>query len=369
MGEREHIYYFDYLRIFGLCSVIFMHTASGPLRAELDLGWHFLNLGTSLAFTAVPLFFMMSGYLLLSDEKTLDIVVLFRKRLPRLAVPFVFWTVIASAWLVVQSREITFQAFAGYLIRAFNQPVIVHFWYMYTLIAIYLISPLLYSGLQGLDRKGKLLIFILAALVSFQAMCRQLAPAWVDQYISFDIINKMQFFGSHLCTFFLGYFLGSSKRTVPNWLLAGLGCLCLAGITAGTYALTRLHGGYDQTLQDQSAGFEILLASCVFLLCKQNLNKKFPRLYDILRPVVALSLPIYLAHAIVLSVLLYFGLNAVGFLDTVGIAALVLVLCLLGTMAATYVRPLCFIVCGLSAGSARACCRWHIGKRRPPAEH
>lgn len=365
MKEREHIYYFDYLRILGLCSVIFMHAASGPLRGELNQDWQFLNFGTSLAFTAVPLFLMMSGYLLLSDEKTLDIGVLLRKRLPRLVVPLVFWTVAASVWLVYRNGDVTVQAFAGHLISAFKGPVMVHFWYMYTMIAIYLISPLLCSGLRGLDQKGKLLVFVLIALVSVQAMCRQLLPAFIDQYINFDIINKMQFLSSHLCTFLLGYYLGSSKRTVPNWLLVGLIVLCLAGITFGTYTLTSLHGWYDQTLQDQSAGCEILLASCIFLFCKQNLGKKAPRLHHILRPLVSLSLPIYLAHNIVLSILFQVGFTAEVFWDTLGVASLTLLICLLVTMAITYIPPLCFLVNGLSTASARVCCRWRVRKKEP----
>lgn len=360
MEERQHIYYFDYLRILSLCSVIFMHTASVPLRGVRNLSWMFLNLGSSLAFTAVPLFMMMSGYLLLSDEKTLNITLLFRRRLPRLVIPFAFWNIAATVWLVFRTGEFTVHAFASQLYGALSQPVMVHFWYMYTLIAIYLISPLLYSGLHGLDRKGRLLIFILIVLVSAQAMCRQLAPATLDRFFNFDIINKMQFFGSHLCTFFLGYYLGSSKRAVPNWLLVSLAILCLAGITMGTYGLTKLSGGYDQTLQDQSAGFEILLASCIFLFCKQNLNKKIPVLYRAVRPIVALSLPIYLSHNIVLSILSHYGVYATGFGDTMGISVLVLAICLAVTMATTYIRPLCYPVNGLSVAGARAACRWRV---------
>ena len=62
--------YFDGLRIFAALCVIFMHTAAGPLRAGVNTDWHLLNVCTSLAFTAVPLFFMMSGYLLMTSRKT-----------------------------------------------------------------------------------------------------------------------------------------------------------------------------------------------------------------------------------------------------------------------------------------------------------
>lgn len=361
MREHGHIYYFDYLRILALLSVIFMHTASGPLRAGLGLNWMFLNLGTSLAFTAVPLFFMMSGYLLLSSEKTRSIPVLFRKRLPRLIFPLITWTVIAAVRLLISN--FTFRGFASKLVEALSQPIMVHFWFMYTLIAIYLISPFLHAGFHGLDRNGKLLIFVLIALVFFQTLCKQLAPSSIDRYFNLSIINAVQFFDRHLCTFFLGYFLGSSKRRVPNWLLLSLGVLCLTGITAGTYMLTASSGVYDQTLQDQSACLEVLLASCIFLFFKQNFNKKAPVLSDLLRPVVSLSFPIYLAHNILLSILPHFGINATGFLDTIGITLLVLALCFFAAMVASYIPPLCFPVNGLSVADARISCRWHIGKK------
>ena len=73
MDERPHVDYFDGLRIFAALSVIFMHTAAVPLRAGINTDWHLLNVCTALAFTAVPLFFMMSGYLLMTSRKTADI--------------------------------------------------------------------------------------------------------------------------------------------------------------------------------------------------------------------------------------------------------------------------------------------------------
>lgn len=98
MNERPHVDYFDGLRIFAALCVIFMHTAAGPLRAGVNTDWHLLNVCTSLAFTAVPLFFMMSGYLLMTSRKTADISVLLRHRLPRLVVPLAGWTVVAVLW-------------------------------------------------------------------------------------------------------------------------------------------------------------------------------------------------------------------------------------------------------------------------------
>ena len=107
MNERPHVDYFDGLRIFAALCVIFMHTAAGPLRAGINTGWHLLNVCTSLAFTAVPLFFMMSGYLLMTSRKTADISVLLRHRLPRLVVPLAGWTVVAVLWQMFLAHTLT----------------------------------------------------------------------------------------------------------------------------------------------------------------------------------------------------------------------------------------------------------------------
>ena len=76
---RPHIDYFDFLRLLAMCGVIFMHTSALLLQEEADLQWELLNLCTAFAFTSVPLFLMMSGYLLCSNEKTMDLGLLDRK--------------------------------------------------------------------------------------------------------------------------------------------------------------------------------------------------------------------------------------------------------------------------------------------------
>ena len=80
-----------------MCGVIFMHTSALLLQEEADLQWELLNLCTAFAFTSVPLFLMMSGYLLCSNEKTMDLGLLLKKRLPRLAAPLAAWRPCGSA--------------------------------------------------------------------------------------------------------------------------------------------------------------------------------------------------------------------------------------------------------------------------------
>lgn len=169
MNERPHVDYFDGLRIFAALCVIFMHTAAGPLRAGVNTDWHLLNVCTSLAFTAVPLFFMMSGYLLMTSRKTADISVLLRHRLPRLVVPLAGWTVVAVLWQALLGHTLTPGAIWARLVAALHGPAMIHFWYLYTLIALYALSPILYGGIQALGKSGRVYLFVLIAAVSVRS--------------------------------------------------------------------------------------------------------------------------------------------------------------------------------------------------------
>lgn len=89
--ERTHAGYFDYLRLIAAFSGIFMHTAAGGLRTEVNAWQELLNAAGGAAFTAVPLLWMTSGCLLLSSERTAGVRFWPCKRLPRLEIFLAGW--------------------------------------------------------------------------------------------------------------------------------------------------------------------------------------------------------------------------------------------------------------------------------------
>lgn len=303
MNERPHVDYFDGLRIFAALCVIFMHTAAGPLRAGVNTDWHLLNVCTSLAFTAVPLFFMMSGYLLMTSRKTADISVLLRHRLPRLVVPLAGWTVVAVLWQMFLAHTLTPGAIWAQLVTALHGPVMVHFWYLYTLIALYALSPILYGGIQVLGKSGRVYLFVLAAAVSAHTILMTVLPDGAAQYVDLDIFDKLKIFGGHMATFVLGYLLGSYEKETPNWLLA-------------------------------------------------------------LGPVVALSMAIYLMHNIFLSMLFSVGVSVHSFGSTVGVTLLAFAACFVVTKTVATIRPLCYLATGKTYAEACRSCNWVYTFRR-----
>ena len=353
--EEKHIFYFDRLRLIAALGVIYMHVAAGPLRSGINADWHIMNILTCFSFTAVPLFFMMSGYLILNSEKTTNISFLFKKRLPRLLIPLIGWTIVAILWRMFASKDYSIVSFGKYLLRSLHTPAWVHLWYMYSLIVLYIMSPVLYGGLRNLDKKGHTMVFTIICVISGLTMIRAFLPPALKPYLQISILDDLNLLGGILPMFLLGYYLGNLQKRIPNTILVCASVILLAIITFGTYYLTVRDGSYNQTFQNQYSGFEVVLAACLFLLFKQNFNKPSKVLRHI--PVIPLALPIYLMHNILLSMMGYvFTVSTLW--DTLFITALNFVICF-GTMkTVATIKPICYLATGMTYKDACGSCNW-----------
>lgn len=320
------VLWFDHLRLYAMAAVILMHTASGILNGPMGPGWHLDNILASLCFTAVPLFFMMSGSLLLSGNRTEDLTLLWRRRLPRLLVPLSFWSLVTVLWLWYRDGG-TLRDTLLTLVHAFHTPAYVHLWFVYTLAALYVLSPLLYRLVRALDRKTETyLLGLMAAVVVFD-LVRSLLPLSVRVHVGLDLFNKLRLLDGNLFAFLLGYYLSRREIRLRDGTLLGLAGLCWGVIVLGTWLESRYVGAYSATYQQQNGGWELVLAALLFLLARRKLDR--PLRGRIAREAVRLSMPIYLMHGAVISVLWRLGLAPGRFLVQLADWALVCLVCFL----------------------------------------
>ncbi len=356
--NRTHLYYFDHIRALACLGVVYMHTAVRVLNGHMGKGWVAANILTSIAFTAVPLFLMMSGYLLLSNEKTMDVSLLVKRRLPRLVIPLLFWSFmellcgqLASG---VPLGAGMLRNLCSGLVAALSEPVSTPLWYMYTLLAIYVISPILCSALQHLDEKGHRFVLSLILLMNLRHILLLLLPEAGRKYLDIDLFTKLEFFGGHLSTFLFGFYLGKLKRKIPNWLLMTAAGILAAFIIAGTYFLSMDAGEYRASYQNQSHGLEVLLAACIFLLFRQNADKP----NAVTHVIAPLSLPMYLMHGTVCNVFTSLGLLANHFWRVLLLTAANYALCFLVTKTLASIKPLCYLTTGMNFEAANRSCNW-----------
>lgn len=367
--EKKHHWFLDYIRVVGTCFVAFMHAAAGALRygaAAPGENWHLLNGATSLAFCAVPLFFMISGWLLFSSANTSSVPYLFKKRIPRLLLPLIVYSFFSALWLNFtpgSGLELTaaLNAFAAGL----NTPVMVHFWFMYTLIAMYLASPILYGAVNSLNAGGRKYLFWLIAAAMGLCTLSAVLPAGISAWLPFRFVSELLAFGNYICALLLGWLLGRMERKISNKALIAAAVADWALITFMTWRLSVQNGAYTATWQAQSRGFELILAACLFLLFKQNLNRPLGRLNRWITPVASLTFPIYLVHNLLISVLSRLGFPALSAPQVLAMTVAVLVLAYLIVKTLATIKPLCFLFTGLSYKEACRTCNWVYTFQKP----
>ena len=108
----------------------------------------------------VPLFFMVSGFLLLSSEKTDCVQTFYKNRVSRLCVPFLFWDIVYYfESCVLEGRSPGLLPFLNELTRQGSK---YHLWFVYQIMALYLLMPFLKKIVDGSTRRG-LQIFYLSS--------------------------------------------------------------------------------------------------------------------------------------------------------------------------------------------------------------
>jgi surface polysaccharide O-acyltransferase-like enzyme len=305
----ERIQYLDVLRMLAMAAVVFIHASTGTLsEAVTSPAWHLANVLTSVFSASVPLFFMISGALLLDSPKTLSVRYTLRTRVLRLLVPLLVWSFIYVAYdLVVSWRVNGSPDWADAVARLKSlpgDPVIVPLWFMYAIIGAYLLSPLLKRLVDGLTRSQVIYLLVIWALAScLLPTMAALMPESVSPLFTLNAKYGLDFFGGYLGYFLLGYYLAKTKRSFSKSLLVLLICFDAAVIAVGTWRATQADIVNPEAFKSYLHVFTVVMSSAMFLLFKEVMRQRsmgriLGRTVSFLAP---LAFGVYLVHSLMID--------------------------------------------------------------------
>ena len=161
--------YLDFLRIIAIYMVLFNHTnAKGFVLFTISLDSNFYPLYLFSAVfikIAVPLFFMISGALLLNKEESLKD--LLTKRFLKYLTVLFFASLVLYLYTCYRIHH-TEPSFSTFLKTCYSGDITVAFWYLFAYLSFILMLPLLRKlvrGMENRDFKWVLLLCTLVALV------------------------------------------------------------------------------------------------------------------------------------------------------------------------------------------------------------
>lgn len=299
----EPNYSIDVIRFIAITLVIVLHCTYFPYQflnptvSSLDIfNWFTDDFYEAIGLIGVPLFIMLTGALLLNPNRDDEpLKVFYKKRLDRIALPFIFWTVVYFAWaFTVLGRPLTlFNIGQGLLSGPYF-----HFWYLYLLMGLYAITPVLRVLVKHLDRK----LFTYLLILWFAGT---LTTPFIHTFTDFRYQPFTWVFLDGVGYFLLGTYLLYSKmkrsKTALIFILGVLGAVVGAWLL--TAAMGKTYTGYFHSYVSPT----IIIASVALftLLISVDFSgiSKYKKTSRVLHWVSVNTLALYLIHMIVLVTL------------------------------------------------------------------
>lgn len=293
------------LRVFATLTVIMLHCAAGGiyLMGKIPSSWWWIcNASNAFGRFAVPVFVMLSGYLLLGKYKNLTEFL--SKRFSRIFVPFFLWTIIFMLWGnyfgIISAEKTKFE------VVDILKKILMggaggsgHLWFVYMLLGLYLFSPVISRWItQATSQEIKffLIMWFIACTIY----------PYFEKFLGIKINFEIRYFSGYVGYFVLGYFLGNLQINLSQSKV-GLMALAVFLISwvitfVGIYFSTVSNNkAYESSLFDYLSPSVILMSISAFLTFKNLLNVEF--LSALTAQLDKFSYGMYLMHLIPMKTL------------------------------------------------------------------
>ena len=294
-AKHSPIFYIDFLRFIAAIAVIVIHVL-GPFRylyGEIpDSEWLAAAGLNSMTRWAVPVFMLISGALLLSTQRAFQCEHYLTKRLSKVLIPFVGWTIIYSLlggfmidgvfteqWVSSTTTEI--------LKNSPTEPVWYHLWFFYDFIPLYFVIPFLIPLLKKASPDHIKLALLCWAVLFLMHWLK------VGSFLQQNLV----LYSGYLI---LGWYLFNrdNRPQLKGWLIAGVSMLLLN--FAGTWFLAIEKGAYSSFFMGYKTLNTAVIGGMLFVLAQAYADRVQGKLRALVTLISTYSLGIYLIHPLLL---------------------------------------------------------------------
>ncbi|WP_407331720.1 acyltransferase [Enterovibrio sp. 27052020O] len=286
---QKKVFYFELLRVVAAIAVIAIHVL-GPYR-HIGSDIPQSDWLSAIAFNgasrwAVPVFIMITGALMLSDTRAFSPSYFVKRRVMKVFVPFVVWSVFYALLAAISLQNVNWSETIHRLAQLPIEETYYHLGFFYYFLPLYLLIPILRPLAQ---RESPDMFNTLLALWLSLCVARLMG-------VHLGAVEELVLYGGYLL---LGYAL--HRREVPFGLLLFLGVLALVATEYTAISQSVAKGSYT------SAGWfsyktinTVLIAAMVFVLCQRWAERVSDKWQKRVTRVSRHSLGIYLIHPIFL---------------------------------------------------------------------
>lgn len=310
----ERLYFADALRIVSAILVIIGHVCvlSWEVTSPDTLDWQIINIFRSIASISVPIFFMISGMLFLSQGSKLTIKKIYSKYILRLTVAYFFWSIIYA--FISADYTVT-----GFILNVTTGHY--HMWFIPAIVGCYMVTPFLIKITESETLTKYFIVLSFVFYFGFTYVCKVLlgssvfAVSFIGECID-NLYNdlKMRMVLGYPSYFVIGFYLSNKEFTKQaRTITYAIGAVAILFVI-GMSSLASLTEGKAVNTHYSNFSFAVMLSSAaVFVFAKYNIftKKPSPKVEKALIKASKYTFGVYLIHPIFIKAIHeIFGITA-----------------------------------------------------------
>lgn len=309
MIRNNRIVYVDMLRILSIIAVIVLHYTAEVLTSTNNFNssaWWISNGFNSISRFAVPVFFMISGAMILRTNIR-SYREFYAKRVIPLLIPLLTWSLIYglyNQYYIIRSNMNAYEFAIDFGFRLLTDRNYVHLWFLYAIIAIYMTVPLISKFIRSCSERDLryYLLFWFIVSIAYRFISDAVFRA-TEQYINIPIMN-IPFFMGFLGYFILGHYLFHFNLPLKaKNLLYNLGIVSFFLTPVATYFASMHSGVLDEMFYGNYSITVFFMSVGLFIFFKEkepHLSKSVNhKVQKLIGSISKASFSIYLIHLLV----------------------------------------------------------------------
>jgi len=308
---NNRVIYADVLRIFATFSVVLLHVAASnwSFVGLESFEWNIFNFYDSLVRFGVPIFVMISGSFFLNLNKSVSYKEIYKKYIPKILIAYFSWSLLYALYSNFTNND-------SFNIDIFVEELIFghyHMWYLFMLIGLYIITPLLRKIVA--DKNATEYFLLLSILFTFTI------PAVIKIFNLENLellINKIDF---HFTLGYVGYYVGGHylytygiRKEYRKYIYI-LGFISIISTMVLTDIISIITGEASSIFYSYFSPTVMVASMSVFIFFKYevskiNFSEKSLKIIEVLS---SCSFRIYLVHDFFNILLSKLGINTMTF--------------------------------------------------------
>lgn len=299
--EQNRKDYLDILRALAAVGVIVIHVSSNNWFGYIgSFNWIVFTIYEGIARISVPIFFMISGSLLLS--KIYSIKKIYLNKILRLCVFLIVWSIIYKLVNLPKDGDILYKLLTAAK-EIINGNTQMHLWFVYAIIGLYIITPILSIFVNNCEKK--ILLYAIISCFILGSFCE-----FINQFQNLAFINnnfnkiKAGYAVGYIGYFLLGYYLDKYDiERAKKYILYVLGVMSTILTIVLVIKDCFTYQNFVERFWTYTMPF-IVISSCAWFVFVKNISNKFNRTIQIiLRNISEKSLGIYAVHFLFITFL------------------------------------------------------------------